>query len=254
MIGMPRFYYTPLPARDSARKPFIAFIRRHWQPQGTILDIGSAAGHMLRSVPSSPHKTRLISLDHNCELLRFCPQNVSAIAADFNFPLPLKTSSIDAVIASFSLHLARDQDALISELAQCLRPGGNLFILTCSEANLCSRFLNRFLPRLKEKDWPRYRGISHIKRAFKNNNIDLQAIENIRLGSVTIDTQYIETFQARTWSSSLQFSKEEMSNCAKDLGILASNLSINKRELRIPWTRTAVFARKHGRQRLRDNE
>jgi arsenite methyltransferase len=101
-----------------------------------VLDLGSGGGiDVLLSAKRVGPGGRAFGLDMTDEMLALAQQNAAEVgAANVEFlkgqieAIPLPAASIDVVISNCVINLAADKDAVFSEIARVLRPGGRMGI------------------------------------------------------------------------------------------------------------------------------
>ncbi len=228
--GVPRDYYRP--TGDTGwheRVGFIEFIRRHWSPQGLVLDVGAGEGAVLAKVVHGTEATLAVALDHNKQLLTHHPVEVVPMCADCSSTLPFAAHTFDGVILSYILHLVREPKGLLSEIGRITRRGARVFVLTCSSSDLSNRILTPFVPQLLPYDLRRYPRIAKLKQTLASHGFSKVVIENVRLGTIRLDKSFPQRLSERR--SGLQ-----------KLAAWIDEQSEAGRVLNVPWMRTAIAA------------
>jgi ubiquinone/menaquinone biosynthesis C-methylase UbiE len=99
---------------------------------GPLVDLGCGAGHVLRKLCRDYPATQIIGVDVSRAMIEEAMAQVRehAWAADFVRvcvpPLPFNDACIKTITAIGLLQLVEDLDALLSEVARVLKPGGRL--------------------------------------------------------------------------------------------------------------------------------
>lgn len=92
---------------------------------GVLLDVGCGVGHLGRVFAERPpSRFELVGTDFQADLLREAGVGYSGLIEADVHHLPLKDGSVDAAIASNSLHHFPDANRAMAEIARVLRPGG----------------------------------------------------------------------------------------------------------------------------------
>lgn len=89
-----------------------------------VMDLGAGTGRYARVAHASGART-VIAIDFTLEMLKGAPR--PAVLADAA-QLPIRTASIDVVIAAMMISFVRDCDAVMGEVSRVLRPGGVLVL------------------------------------------------------------------------------------------------------------------------------
>lgn len=95
----------------------------------TIVDLGCGEGPALHAVARRYPAAALIGVDNNADRLRraatvLAPYGAQLAAADLDRGVPLRDSTVDAVLCHNTLECVADPVALLDEAARVLRPGG----------------------------------------------------------------------------------------------------------------------------------
>lgn len=112
-----------------------------------ILELGCAAGRMLRWLVSLAEECEIWGLDVNEAFIIWCQQNLSP---PFNFAtvttipcLPFEDGYFDLIFCgSVFTHIDAHADAWLLELRRILRPGGRMYV-TVADKHTIDLFLNR---------------------------------------------------------------------------------------------------------------
>jgi ubiquinone/menaquinone biosynthesis C-methylase UbiE len=117
-------------------------------PPGPIVDLGCGAGLVLRRLSRDFPTVNVIGVDMSRPMLEEAMAQVreNAEAADFvraQVPqLPFNDSTLGAVVAVGLIHFVEELDALLTEVARALKPGGR-FVATTYEAGKMVEGLHR---------------------------------------------------------------------------------------------------------------
>lgn len=94
-----------------------------------VLDAGCGNGTYLAKFVAAPGNRRVTGIDLSIEMLLSARRRVGVkcrlLCADVS-RIPFKPESFDFIFASHVLQFAADLDAVVVEIARCLRPGGVL--------------------------------------------------------------------------------------------------------------------------------
>jgi len=105
----------------------LAMVRAGTQGVPRVLDLGAGNGWMARRLARSFRVTALDVDGGDTGLGSLRDSRVACIVGDIE-SLPLRTGSVDAVVAAATLHYAVDLSGALTETARVLRPGGLLII------------------------------------------------------------------------------------------------------------------------------
>jgi SAM-dependent methyltransferase len=116
-----------------------------------VLDLGCAAGRMLRCFPGEPGRSELFGVDLKSEHITWCQQHLSPplrFATTTTAPhLPFEDGYFDLVYcASVFTHISDLADAWLLEIRRILRPGGHAYITIHDKHSiglLFSRYVHR---------------------------------------------------------------------------------------------------------------
>lgn len=103
------------------------------RPLGRLLDIGTGAGRMLELLAARAETA--LGIDRSPEMLRFARENLArtGIVAELRqgdmYALPMADHAFDTIVLHQVLHYAQHPEAVISEAARLLAPGGFLLII-----------------------------------------------------------------------------------------------------------------------------
>jgi enediyne biosynthesis protein CalE5 len=107
--------------------------RADLKPGQHVLDLGTGTGSVaLRAAEAVAPNGRITALDISPDMLALARQRAASAQASITFvegraeAIPVKSESIDAVLASLSLMYVIDRQAAAREIARVLRPGGLL--------------------------------------------------------------------------------------------------------------------------------
>lgn len=130
-----RFYEFGMPAADAAT--LSAGLRRADRRIQRVVDVGGGTGRAAREL-SAPER---LVLDASAPMLREARgHGLDCVQGDAS-TMPLADESVDAVTVVDALHHMADADAVISEAARILRPGGVLVIREFDPTTLRGRAL-----------------------------------------------------------------------------------------------------------------
>ena len=108
---------------------------RFGHPPARILDAGCGTGYALAGLHQHFPAAELIALDFAPAMLRRHPPGLARpLCADLEH-LPLAAASVDAIWSSYALQWCAPGRAF-TELARCLRPGGQLWVATLGPGTL----------------------------------------------------------------------------------------------------------------------
>lgn len=124
----------------------------------TVLDAGCGTGQVTATLLERLPHGRVLALDGSAAMLaaardRFAgDERVAFVHADLSAPLPTSAGPVDAIVSTSTLHWVRDHDALWRNLAEALRPGGQL-VVDCGGAGNIAAVLE-ILETLGHADHP----------------------------------------------------------------------------------------------------
>ena len=95
----------------------------------TVVDVGTGTGFVAAGL--APRAAKVIAVDSSPAMLDVAAGNLTALGVD-NVTLvegsvdalPLADDSVDAAVANMVLHHAPDPNAMLTEMARVVRPGG----------------------------------------------------------------------------------------------------------------------------------
>lgn len=158
---------------------------------GPALEIGCGAGMDAQAL--AERGIDLIALDYSRAALervaRRAPQ-ARVVLGDVRQGLPLSDASLGAVVASLSLHYfdAVTTDAVVAELARCLRPGGLLLVRVNStrDVHYGAEGNPQLEPGLHEvRGRPkRFFARADVQRFFGQPPFTLEHLEEVSIGIV----------------------------------------------------------------------
>lgn len=105
---------------------------------GSILDLGSGAGQILRHlIKVAPEGTRIVACDLSHQMLRRARKRVNSqrpvyVAADMT-RLPFADGSFDCVTCGYVIEHLPDPRPGLDEIGRVLRPGGSLLLLATED-------------------------------------------------------------------------------------------------------------------------
>ena len=104
-----------------------------------VLDAGCGSGRVTELLAARLPRGRVVALDGSPAMIdaareRLAPvgERIEFVVADLSRPLPL-TEPVDAILSTATFHWIPDHDALFTNLAAVLRPGG-LLVAQCGGA------------------------------------------------------------------------------------------------------------------------
>lgn len=102
----------------------------------TIVDAGAGPGYLARYLARTYPTAWIMALDQSHELCRASKRRLTghrhgATQADYH-RIPIAASSVDVIVAAFSLYHSPSPAIVLAELARTLRPGGQLIATTKS--------------------------------------------------------------------------------------------------------------------------
>jgi trans-aconitate 2-methyltransferase len=114
------------------------------EPDAAVLDAGCGSGRVTEALLERFPSASVVALDGSASMLeqaerrlaRFGPR-VRYLQADLTRPLPSE-EPVDAVVSTATFHWIADHDALFSNLAAALRPGGRLVAQCGGQGNIAS--------------------------------------------------------------------------------------------------------------------
>ena len=101
----------------------------HPEKPGSILDIGTADGLMLRNVKDTFPKTTCVGIEYARDLMVCCESKTIHVIQGDAMTLPIKDNSFDVVIATAIIEHVSEPMQLIREAFRVLRKNG-IFIVT----------------------------------------------------------------------------------------------------------------------------
>lgn len=238
------FYSRRVNASPRDYTAFAEFVSQHApsSPRPWIVDVGVGSGEVLqtilRCVPA-----RAIALDRDLSLARDAARRFQSVLADFDRTIPLSTSSVDAVVLSFVLHLAGARSRLLAECRRILMPGGHLFILTASERQIAARFLNRFFPALQEIDRNRYPTMATLQCELEEAGLRICEVKSLYLGDILLDQTFVDALESASWSSFALLDEEDRREGMRQLRAFLHEQPAAALPIRTAWKRTAIAAR-----------
>lgn len=105
---------------------------------GSILDLGSGAGQILRHlIKVAPEGTRIVACDLSHQMLRRARKRVNSqrpvyVAADMT-RMPFADASFDCVTCGYVIEHLPDPRPGLEEIGRVLRPGGSLLLLATED-------------------------------------------------------------------------------------------------------------------------
>jgi trans-aconitate 2-methyltransferase len=118
--------------------------RLHLEGNEMVLDAGCGTGRVTAMLLERLPEGRVIALDASRKMLERASQNLAGhgrkvefVEADLGQPLPLG-EKVDAVFSTATFHWVLDHDALFTNLAAVMRPGGQLVAQCGGEGNVAS--------------------------------------------------------------------------------------------------------------------
>lgn len=131
MFDLEDTYWWFVGRRELARELLVRYGRRSepFPPASSprrLLDVGCGTGATLNTISDLG---LAIGIDRSAEALEFCRQRgLENLALATGEALPIKTESVDAVLALDLLEHIEDDSAACREFARVLRPGGILVV------------------------------------------------------------------------------------------------------------------------------
>jgi ubiquinone/menaquinone biosynthesis C-methylase UbiE len=107
------------------------------RPVDRVLDVGGGTGRAARSVAAS---RRVVADPASGMLAQARAQNLAAVRAD-GAQLPVRATSVDAVLIADALHHITDQRGTLTEAYRVLRPGGVLVVADFDPTTVRGRLL-----------------------------------------------------------------------------------------------------------------
>lgn len=111
----------------------------------TVLDAGCGSGRVTEKLLERLPAGRVVAVDGSPAMLKAARERlarfgrrVEYVEADLERPLPLKASSVDAVLSTAVFHWIADHDRVFRNLAIVLRPGGRLVAQCGGEGNIAA--------------------------------------------------------------------------------------------------------------------
>lgn len=106
----------------------LALLDRRW----TVADLGCGAGDLTAAL--APHVGRVIAVDESPEMLTAAAERLQTFANVEVKPgrlekIPIGDAELDAATVILVLHHVASPEAVVTEAARCLRPGGRLLIV-----------------------------------------------------------------------------------------------------------------------------
>ena len=106
---------------------------------GTILDVGSGAGQIIRHLlETTPATTRIIGFDLSSEMLRRARERLKSsrphfVAANL-VQMPFRDESFDCITCGYVLEHLPDPTPGLREFARVLKPGGTVLLLATEDS------------------------------------------------------------------------------------------------------------------------
>ncbi len=98
-----------------------------------VLDAGCGSGRVTERLVERLPRGHVIALDGSPSMIETARERlagfgdqVSFVVADLGRPLPIEDGTVDAILSTATFHWVPDHDALFTNLAAVLRPGGRL--------------------------------------------------------------------------------------------------------------------------------
>ncbi len=108
---------------------FAETIAGHLRRDDVVLEVGVGTG--LVAVPLAELGYNVVGFDISDAMLRLAGERIPGrIGFGDTSCLPVASGSVDAVVAVWALHVVADRDAMATELARVLRPGGTLLTVS----------------------------------------------------------------------------------------------------------------------------
>lgn len=130
-----------------------------------VLDAGCGTGQVTEQLAERLPRGRVVALDASAAMVEAARQRlarfgdrVEAVTADLGKPLPIQ-GEVDAVLSTATFHWVPDHDALFSNLAAVLRPGGQLVAQCGGAGNVAD-----LLAVARDAD-PTFETIAHFETA-----------------------------------------------------------------------------------------
>ncbi len=161
---------------------------------GQLLDVGTGTGRIVELF--AERAQHVTAVDNSPEMLRLArakldalgPDNIDLVQGDF-YALPLADDRFDSVIMHQVLHFADLPEAVLSETARVLKPGGLLAIIDFASHNL---------EELRDRD-------AHVRLGFSDHQIH-NAMASAGMTLVESKALQGEPLTIKIWLGQLQSS------------------------------------------------
>ncbi len=108
---------------------FAETIANHLTVDDVVVEVGVGTG--LVALPLVELGHRVIGFDISQAMLHLAAERVPGVVGLGDTScLPIRTDSVDAIVAVWALHVVADRRAMATELARVLRPGGTLLTVS----------------------------------------------------------------------------------------------------------------------------
>jgi hypothetical protein len=124
----------------------------------TVVNVGAGAGSY------EPTHCQVIAIEPSAAMRDQRPPSLSNAINAVAEQLPLRDRSVDAAMATFTIHQWRDLSAGLREMRRVSR--GPVVILTCAPEDVQAFWLNEYAPAVLQAEARRYPSMATIERAL----------------------------------------------------------------------------------------
>lgn len=168
-----------------------------------VLEIGCGTGNHIRALAEQMPQFQYEGFDQSYEMLREAQQQPSKVVfrqGDAQEYWPYMDDGVHIAFGVDMIHYIHKHTSFFQEAYRVLKPGGTLYLVTDSEADLQNRSLTRYFPEVLEHELARYPMAETLHNAAMAAN--LTPIETLSCsGDLPITDAYIANLASKCSSA-----------------------------------------------------